>query len=345
MALEMLDPRERAPILESRDRPLEEHEPAGHHQVHGGQRQPLGAAFQRSRHDVVSGLRIGAHVERRLPGRAVVPRQRFEVVLGGRRAEPCAPGGADHRQHAVEEIQGHEVAVTEAAVARMRVEPEAIRIARAAEERQEPAVDRVRQRADLRPPEAEPLGQREASALLRVAAEHLEDEVALCGGGTGVDDVQQLASRRPVDQGLAARGLERVAQRAEMLLPRQRASAGPEDPRRRKARRAVVLLEPIGLARGCLVDVLDGQPVLVVAEEIRQAVAAIHGRRSEASIEFYSTESTATSERGVTSARRPRARRLIQTHTSPAATSRAMTRRCSASPNARRSRSIWSPSP
>ena len=196
----------------------------------------------------------------------------------------------------------------------------------------------------------------EAAALLRVAGEHLEDEGALGDRRRGVDHVEDLPPGRPVGHSILARGVHRVPQGAQVLLPRERPAARPEGARGRQARLgisgAVVLrveIDEVGLALEQIARVGGARPILVEAQEVREAIASSHARWSRDILESYPIAATPTK-------RAARSRRVTRAGArGPAAPARP-TRRprrprgrgssaFSAPPARRRSRSMRSPRP
>ena len=273
------------------------------------------------------------------------------------------------------EVRRDEVAMAHGAVARVAVEPQAIRIAGAAEQGQDLAVRRLRERGELRAPEAEPAELGEAAALARIAREYLEDERALGNRRRGVDHVEDLSPRRPVGRGVLPRGVHRMPQGSQMLLPRQWPGAGPERAGERQSGLGIAVpvvlrvdVDPVALALDGIAGVAGTGPIAVEAQEVREAVSSSHARRSRDIVESYPIAAPATTigrDAAPRQARaaveplnrsghlqetesvrgRARARRARQSHTPTAATAIAASSTCSAPPVKRRRRSIRSPRP
>ena len=243
------------------------------------------------------------------------------------------------------------------AVARVAVEPQAIRIAGAAEQGQDLAVRRLRERGELRAPEAEPAELGEAAALARIAREHLEDERALGNRRRGVDHVEDLSPRRPVGRGVLPRGIHRMPQGSQVLLPRQWPGAGPERAGERQSGLGIAVpvvlrvdVDPVALAFDGIAGVAGTGPIAVEAQEVREAVSSSHARRSRDIVESYPIAAPATMRRapghiGPTRVGYARARRARQNQMPTAATAIAASSTCSAPPVKRRRRSIRSPRP
>ena len=295
------EPGERAAVVDPRHALSREDQAPREEQPDRGQLDPLGAPAERSGDDVVPGLRIGAHVERRSESGAVVPAEGNDVRLGGGRAQPRAPGSAEERHQVAVEVRWDEVAMAHGAVARVAVEPQAIRIAGAAEQGQDLAVRRLRERGELRAPEAEPAELGEAAALARIAREHLEDERALGNRRRGVDHVEDLSPRRPVGRGVLPRGVHRMPQGSQVLLPRQGPGAGPERAGEWQSGLGIAVpvvlrvdVDPVALALDGIASVVGTGPIAVEAQEVREAVSSSHARRSRDIVESYPIAATAT---------------------------------------------------
>ena len=248
-------------------------------------------------------LRIGAQVERRSERGAVVPAEGNDVRLGGGRAQPRAPGPAEERHQVAVEVRWDEVAMAHGAVARVAVEPQAIRIAGAAEQGQDLAVRRLRERGELRAPEAEPAELGEAAALARIAREHLEDQRALGNRRRGVDHVEDLSARRPVRRGVLPRGVHRMPQGSQVLLPRQWPGARPERAGERQSGLGIAVpvvlrvdVDPVALALDGIAGVVGTGPIAVEAQEVREAVSSSHARRSRDIVESYPIAATAETD-------------------------------------------------
>ena len=312
VAAQVGEPRKRAGVVEPRHALSREDQAPREEQPHRGQLDPLGAPAERSGDDVVPGLRIGAHVERRGESRAVVPAEVHEVRVRGRRAQPRAPRSAEERHQAAVEVRRDEVAMAHGAVARVAVEPQAIRIAGAAEQGQDLAVRRLRERGELGAPEAESAELGEAAALARIAGEHLEDERALGNRRRGVDHVEDLSARRPVGRGVLPRGVHRMPQGSQVLLPRQWPGAGPERAGKRQPGLGIAVpvvlrvdVDPVALALDRIAGVAGTGPIAVEAQEVREAVSSSHERRSGDIVESYPIATTATNGPGSTVPRWP----------------------------------------
>ena len=147
------------------------------------------------------------------------------------------------RQDGLVEVGGDQVAVRDGAIGGVRVHPQPIRVARAPEQGEELAIDGIRDGPKVIAPDGEPPDLGEAAPLARIAVGDLEREAVLPDGGGDVHHVEDLAPGRPRDGRLAARGLERVADGAQMLLPGERArSRAPRVGRRRVWCEVVVLV-------------------------------------------------------------------------------------------------------
>ena len=149
------EPREGAAVVEPRHALPREEQAAREEQPDRRQLDPLGAPAQRSRHEVVARPRVGADVDGGGEGGPVVPGERHEVRVGGRRAQPRPPGSAHEGHEAPVQVRGDEIAMAHGAVARVGVEPEAIGIARAAEQGEDLPVGGVRDHGELGAPKAE----------------------------------------------------------------------------------------------------------------------------------------------------------------------------------------------
>ena len=152
---------------------------------------------------------IGTGLERELPGAAIVPGERGQLIVGivaEHRAAGAAHAFDEHGSHG----SGHDV---DGVVGVMQ------RLAGAAEQGHDLAVVGVGERGEVGESDAAGSGTGPFSGLSAVAASKLDDEGVALDAGGGIDDVQDLAVGRPAFGGRPGRGTGGFLDLLQLLFP------------------------------------------------------------------------------------------------------------------------------